>query len=53
VISNYSIGTGIGGFALTIGQAKVAFNIGLLMKINGKVVNCFDPDCADWPPEIV
>jgi hypothetical protein len=53
VISNYSIGMGIGGFDLTIGQTKVAFNIGLPMKINSKVVNCRDPDCADWPPEIV
>jgi hypothetical protein len=53
VISNYSIGMGIGGFDLTIGQTKVAFNIGLPMKVNGKVVNCRDPDCADWPSEIV
>jgi hypothetical protein len=29
VISNYGIGMGIGGFDLTIGQKKVAFNIGL------------------------
>ena len=53
VISNYGVGMGIGGFALTIGQTKVAFNIGFPMKINGKVVNCRDPNCADWPPGIV
>jgi hypothetical protein len=53
VISNYSIGMGIGGFDLTIGHTKVPFNIGLPMKINGKVVNCRDADCADWPSEIV
>ena len=53
VISNYGIGMGIGGFDLTIGQTKVAFNIGLPMKINGKVVNCRNPDCADWPSDIV
>ena len=52
VISNYGIGMGIGGFDLMIGQTKLAFNIGLPMKINGKVVNCRDPDCADWPSEI-
>jgi hypothetical protein len=28
VISNYGIGMGIGGFDLTIGQTKLAFNIG-------------------------
>jgi hypothetical protein len=53
VIINYSIGMGIGGFDLTMGQTKVAFNIGIPMKINGKVVNCRDPDCADWPSDIV
>jgi len=53
VINKYGIGMGIGGFNLKIGQTQVAFNIGFAMKINGKVVNCRDSDCADWPSEIV
>jgi hypothetical protein len=53
VMSNYSVGNGIGGFDLTVGETTIPFNIGRPMTMNGTIVDCRDSDCPDWPSEIV
>jgi hypothetical protein len=61
VLSDYGLGNGTGGFALTIGAKTMDFYIGLPMTMNGTIVLCTDANptlresgvCDDWPSAII